>query len=245
MSTTFGRFRRRASSPGQDKKQPNQKRPSVSYDGVERLILMSDFRKEFKTKMSQPDASTGSSANTFLTYPAVKEVLDKHRLQLVLQNYPWFTDDVLDRLSDSCLRVVATLITIEWPNWEQFKDLFLEKTDQSDRFIRGDHYLPFKTSELGFLEPREYRTLFEREQYTFCPLIIKEGDDEKHDERVRLPFLSSLEGNDGASGVVTRKTVEKYQIQYKSSSAQGERFYNQQVRQSYTIPVRSQNLTCP
>lgn len=116
---------------------------------VERLDLSRDLRMELKKKYSRPDTSTGSAASVFATYSAVKAVLDRERLRRLLSGCHWFSEERFELLFESSLRVIATLITIEWNEWENFYDIFLERRDQSERLLHGDHRLPFL--DLGFL----------------------------------------------------------------------------------------------
>src|SRR5271154_4758815 len=113
-------------------------------------------RHELKKNYSHPEGSTGRD---FITLPTVQTVIDRDCLREILQQCAWYNEDLLEVAWKRCLKVIATLITIEWPAWEEFKHRFLDDKDQSGP-RHGDRFLPFTVEDLVFLEPAEYQTLF-------------------------------------------------------------------------------------
>src|SRR2546429_6154 len=187
------------------KKEPNKDDVDASSSFVPsaHLSLMSQVRLELKNGYSRPHPSTGAADSVFMTLPAVQRVINRDKLGQLLRSYSWFHKDLVEIIYKGSLRVIATLITIEWTDWDRFESLFLHATDQSGRPLRGDRNLPFDFQDLAFLGP--FQNLFDSEQYIFCPLIITEGSSGSCNERVRLPFIKSLEVRGGSFGVVVKQ----------------------------------------
>jgi hypothetical protein len=210
------------------KKEPKILQDSVDISSLdippEHLALMSQVRLELKNGYSRPDSSTGAADSVFMTLPAIQKVITRDILGQLLRPYHWYHKNQVEFIYRGSLRVVATLITIEWADWDCFESIFLHATDQSGRSLRGDFYLPFDIQDLAFLGP--FQKLFDSEQYIFCPLIIKEGSAGSCNERVRLPFIKTLAIREGSFGLVVKQEIEKHQILFTSSK---ENHYNRKV----------------
>lgn len=205
---------------------PNTRRESAEKDREE--LLMS-LRKDLKERRSVPKHSDAF----FVTAHAVGEVLTTGTIKLIFAGLPWRVDSHVDMIWKYLSQVLATLITVKWTGWSNFKTIFLTQRDAFDRPVRGDHQLPF--SDLTFLE-EDFREEFERSQHIFRPIVIEENSHKGFPSKSRLPFLESEKVGDGGFGEVFRVLVERNQILYTSGVYKGD-FNNHEV--SFVIQFRS------
>jgi hypothetical protein len=186
------------------------------------------IRRELRDSYSRPNASTKTPHAPFITLQAIQEVINRARLAEIFSHYDWYSPGDEQEIFTQCLRVMAILIVISWPEWKHFKRLILDVKDQSGS-IHSDSRLPFSPEHLRLLEPASYQLAFEDEQYTFCPLIIQQDSDRVYSERVRLPFMRTIAARDGGFGQVLKQEVEKYQIQYIIPPPSRETYYSTKV----------------
>ena len=186
------------------------------------------IKRKLRESYSRPDASTKTPHAPFITLQAIQEVINRARLAEIFSHYDWYSPGDEQEIFTRCLRVVAILIAISWPEWKHFKRLILDVNDQSGP-LHSDSRLPFSPEHLRFLEPADYQQAFQDKQYTFCPLIIQQDSDRVYSERVRLPFMRTIAARDGGFGQVLKQEVEKYQIQYIIPPPSRETYYSTKV----------------
>jgi hypothetical protein len=179
------------------------------------------IRKDLEKAKSRPEGSNRTGDLTFITLRNLRKVIDRDRLRKLLQEFQWYKEALLEHIYTQFLRIVGILITVYWPDWENFPTIFLLPMDSFSRPSRGDIHLPFVDAH--FLTHPTSRRLFELDQYIFCPVTIEENShDVISDKKKRLPFLSSSPIGRGGSGSVSKVQVEKYQILFTAGQAGGE-----------------------
>lgn len=214
------------------KRTPSTSKIDVIFPEARPHVTLGDqldiIRHELRESYSRPDASTKTPHAPFITLPAIQKVINRARLAEIFSHYDWYSPGDEQEIFKRCLRVVAILIVISWPEWKQFKRLILDVKDQSGP-LHSDRRLPFSRERLRFLEPTSSQLAFEDEQYTFCPLIIQQDSDRVYSERVILPFTRTIEERDGGFGQVLKQEVEKYQIQFIIPPPSRETYYSTKV----------------
>jgi hypothetical protein len=191
------------------------------------------IREDLEKLKSRPEGSNRTRDLTFITLRNLRKVIDRDRLRKLLQEFRWYKEALLEHIYTQFLRIVGILISVEWPDWENFPAIFLEPLDPLGRPSRGDIHLPF--IDVHFLTHTTSQRLFELDQYIFCPITIKENShDVISNKKRRLPFLSSSSIGGGGSGTVSKVEVEKYQILFTAGQAGGEP--NTKVSIVCTIP---------
>ncbi|MCJ1469253.1 hypothetical protein MMC07_007886 [Pseudocyphellaria aurata] len=190
----------------------NTRRGSAEKNREELLLSL---RKKLKERRSVPNHSD----RFFVTAHVVGEVLTTDAMRVIFAGFTWRVDGHLDIIRKYLKQVLATLITIKWTRWSDFKSIFLTHKDPFNRPVLGDHRLPF--SDLEFLE-EDFREEFERNQHIFRPILIEENSHKIYPSQSRLPFLKLEIAGEGGFGTVHRVLVERNTILYTSAVYKGD-----------------------
>ena len=187
----------------------------VERNDSEQLNLVKQHKTSLHNGYEGTEASNGEQDTTFMTRYMVQKVLKREDVRELLHTYRWYHDSQLENIYSKFIRIIATLITIEWNEWADFDRLFLSHKN-GNRYTRCDDQLPFRsTSDLGFFSTQEaWRRFFHLEQFVYSPIVLKENDHSIYRADQRLPFLKCEERSRGGYGVVFRVVVQKYQIEY-------------------------------
>jgi len=168
---------------------------------------------------------------SFASVEDLEMIWDKSRLEQLSKGLDWSKPDLLDRARKYFRKVLSLLIWIEWDDWPEFGNLFLEHIGANRRLDRWDDALPL--SDISFIQTEQIRTRFRNQQYIFAPIVIIEDDDEddktdykQFSEKHRLPFLQAEEIGQGGSGTVTKALIVAGQFGYKNGT------FNKTVRKS-------------
>ena len=181
----------------------------------DQLDLVKKYQSSLRNVFEGTEASNGEQDTTFMTRYMVLKVLKREDIRELLHTYRWYHDSQLENIYSKFLRIIATLITIEWNGWADFDRLFLSHRN-GDRYTRCDDQLPFRSiSDLEFFSSQEaWRRFFHLIQFIYSPIVLKENDHSVYRADERLPFLKCEERSHGGYGVVSRVLVQKFQIEY-------------------------------
>ena len=195
----------------------------------DRTAILEYMRQQLRQKESQWKDTSFS----FWTGQAVSQVVTEEHIYRIFAPCDWDVKrpGITQIIRDQLKRILCILIRIEWTSWNDFQRIFFSHPDSRIQPTPNDHDLPF--SEVKFL-PEEYRSLFEREQYSFCPIVIKEGTHNTYSAHRRLPFLASETVGGGLYGRVEKIEIQIGHLVYDTDQHRNEP--NQKVKN--TSPLR-------
>ncbi|KAI9927062.1 hypothetical protein ASPWEDRAFT_122136 [Aspergillus wentii DTO 134E9] len=115
-------------------------------------------------------------------------------------------------VKDEFIQTISILVYIGWTEWHRFGQVFLDHFDAQGNRDRSDRMIP--TNTLTTLEDNSYlgrlwAGRFLENQYTFCPVDLKEGENGPVSKEWRLPFINTHEEiiGKGGYGKVTKEIV--------------------------------------
>jgi hypothetical protein len=175
------------------------------------------IRRELQFNQSRPAASRP----TFVSDQVVRAVWNIERIRKFLDGLGWRVDDVLPDITRYFLKILSILVWIDWDNWREFKNIFLDHRDNNGSFKRCDFQLPF--THIPFFGDDEIsQQNFWNDQYIFKPVVIREDVHEIYHEKYLLPFMESKEIGGGAFGAVTKELVEAHHLWWTKGGVNGQ-----------------------
>jgi hypothetical protein len=164
----------------------------------------------------------GATDKEFLTEHDLEKIWTSERLTPFLEcaDIP-LSEDVFTEARDNFKKILSILVEIGWSaeEWPKFKQHIWEQVGSEGNRSHADANLPFSADLISFLDPR-CRKSFLSAQYKFIPICIKEGVHNRHDTKLRLPFVNPKAeciGN-GGYGVVTKEVIACRQFLYATDS---------------------------
>jgi hypothetical protein len=181
----------------------------------------------------------GATDKEFLTEHDLEKIWTSERLTPFLECADIsVSEDVFSEARDNFKKILSILVEIGWPaeEWHKFKQHIWEQVDSEGNRSRADANLPFSADHINFLDSR-CRKSFLSAQYKFIPICIKESVHNRHDAKLRLPFVNTevdCIGN-GGYGVVTKEVIACRQFFYATKS-------KNEVRLCAYKPVQKTNV---
>ena len=141
----------------------------------------------------------------------LKIVWDKdHRLEKLLGKH--LSLEQLEFVRENLIKVLSTLIWIDWHRWTEFQRIFLDHYDGEGRRDRLDNSFPIedgdKLAHSSFLADSASARHFRVHQHVFLPIFIEEHEDQTYPKTRRLPFVNeSGDIREGSYGRVSKEIV--------------------------------------
>ncbi|KAL3495232.1 kinase-like domain-containing protein [Aspergillus germanicus] len=190
---------------------------SISQDNVPESrrgsdTLLLEIRNEFPQAMQQ----RRYDSKRFVPRDSLEGIWTEQRLREFAQQKECFHEQDIPHIRACLLQTISILVQIGWDRWQDFRTIFLEREDHTDKYIRN--YDLQLLEDKTFFGDAVWAGLFLDNRYIFCPLDIEEDMDEKYSEKWRVPFLdgditgatgssSSSEIGRGSFGYVTKETI--------------------------------------
>jgi hypothetical protein len=172
------------------------------------LALLVRIRKDLQSKYSRPE----NSENVFIHPEDARAVLTRERVKDLLKHFRWYHEDDRTKVWKSMSLILCILVTIEWNAWADFKTTFFPTGNYLQNPRCTDKDLPLEN--VSFL-PHTIREDFQREQYIFLPVFIKQDSHNAYDFKRRLPIMTAIPIEEtGAQGEVDKVYIEKGYLQY-------------------------------
>lgn len=172
-----------------------QQMKESDIEALQNLLIKNSFRSH-----------DGDGRNMFITAHRLQKIWTESLLTKTFGGFSWATRDFLTIIQADLLKVLSTLVSIGWSDFENFKDIF------HDQPGRQDVDLPFEIEHDSFTTSMAQR--FRNEQYKFIPITIRENRDEQFSASFRLPFVRESEtiADKGSYCVVYKEIVAPRQL---------------------------------
>jgi len=170
----------------------------------------------------QAKEKRGGTDKEFLTEHDLEKIWTSERLTTFLECAGIsVSEDVFTTARENFKKILSILVEIGWPaeEWAKFKQHIWEQVDSEGNRSRADTNLPFSADLISFLDSR-CRKSFLSAQYKFIPICIKESVHNRHDSKLRLPFVNTKTVciGKGGYGVVTKEVIACRQFLYATDS---------------------------
>jgi hypothetical protein len=163
---------------------------------------------------------TQGTGYSFIHPEDAKAVLTREHVRDLLSELSWYNEDDRTRLWQSMSLILCILISMAWPDWEDFITYFYYpgKNLQHPRYT--DKNLPIDPEDFFVDAPADFSTEFLSAQHTFAPVFIEENSHLTYSNLHRLPILRANPlPVDGAQGVVDKVTIERKFLYYANGSS--------------------------
>lgn len=135
---------------------------------------------------------------------------ENQHLEKLLEGH--LSPEQIDFVRGNLIKVLSTLIWIDWHRWSEFQRIFLDHCNSEGRRDRLDDSLPIEDREQladsSFLADSASARHFLVGQHVFLPIPIEEHEDQICSKTRRLPFIrESGEIRGGSYGQVSKEVV--------------------------------------
>jgi hypothetical protein len=187
--------------------------PTGSTDSRAQVFLQRErIHEEIKDAIHNKD----ENLEKFISQKSMRKIWTEGRLMRFFKIlHPEYDHTALLFAEENLLSTLSILVTIRWPHWSTFWELFFDSRDSSGKQNHLDHSIPYPLSTLNdesFLG--EWASDFQSIQHVFIPIVVERGQIKDYPKEYRLPFINHerKEIGEGGFGKVTKEVIASHQL---------------------------------
>ena len=180
-----------------------------------------DLLLKLGTELEEKSSRSEGTGHVFIHPDNARLIFKREHVKELLGALSWYDEDYRTVLWQNMCLIMCILVSMRWPEWDQFRDLFFFPGEglKSPRYTDSD--LPIKKEAFPEKASVTFLKQFHEHQYRFVPITIKEGSHLEYSTDRRLPVLKRepLRDAEGAQGIVEKVFIEKNFLYYANDAS--------------------------
>lgn len=176
---------------------------------------------ELRIDLEAKFSCTAGTGFAFIHPNETELIITPKRIHNLFGNHSWYQNNHFE-LWEHMRLIICTLVVAgwdSWDHWEQSQGLFFRGSAKAKKPRLTDKDLP--TTLSAFTQPPSHQLLggFQRAQYVFAPVVIRQGSHCVYSEQHGLPILKAEDVDpQGAQGEVQKVTIEANFLDFGNQS---------------------------